>query len=286
MSDQQLFQTKISIAGTTYEFTQCGIAESRELLLDEEGVRGTRSMVLERATQGLIHVGGPIKMQPTPLELQTLWPLIVNSSSANTLSDAMQDITVVKDLITASESYSGRIAKARLEGSPGKRIELTLDFVGYSCTMGSGGVVSGTGDITNSPYMMAGLGSGITIGGTTYNVDRFMFEIDNKIDPTFMQGQTATDLQPTGREVTLGLDFKYTSVEAGLLTTAQAGPVLGSPAVATFALTNGSNHMSISCGAVIAASHTVGATSKKLRLPFEYKCLRVGSTLEIVASFA
>lgn len=286
MSDQQQFQNKISIGGTVFEFTSCGIQETRELLLDDEGARGTRSMVLERATQGLIRVLGPIKLQPTPLELKSLWPYIVNSSTATTLTDAMQDVTVIKDLNTASETYSGRFSKATFEGAPGKRMELTLDFVGYSCTMGSGGGISGAGDITNSPYMMAALGSGITIGGTTYSIDRFALEIDNKIEPTFMQGQNATDLMPLGREVTLGLDFKYTSTEASLLTTAQSGPVLGSPVVASFAFTNGSNSATFTCGAVVSTSKTVGSTQKKLRLPMEYKCLRVGSTLELVSVFA
>ena len=283
--DRMKWATKLSIGGVVCEFVDNSIKGTDELILDEEGVRGTRSMIIERATQGQQRVSGDIKMNPTPLELSGLWPFIAQGSTGDTLTDAMQDVTVIKDTQTTSESYSGRFSKFKFEGSPGKKMDLTLSFLGYSYTMGSGGVVSGTPDITNSPYMMSQTGSGVTIGGTAYLFDKVSLEVDNKIEPTFMQGRTATDLMPTGREVTLTCSLKYTSIETGLLATAQAGPVLGTPVAGSIAWTNGTNSATFTFAAMIATPETVEIVAKKLRLPLTFKCLRVGSSLEVVAVF-
>ncbi len=283
MTEAMSYKAKLSIGGTVVEFVSCDIKETRELLDDEDGIRGTRSRVLERATQGHIKVSGSIKMNPTPLELATVFPFACGNSGTS-LTDAMQDVTIVKDLGTVSETYAGaRVNKLKIEGKPGKKLDLTLDIVGKTCTMGSGGGISTIPDITVRPYMMQDAGSGLTISGGTYAIDEFEFEIDNKIDPTFMQGQTATDLEPTDREVNLKVRLKYTGTEAGLLTTAQAGPAIATPATGSIAFTNGTNSFSLTFGALVAAPQTVGVTDKKkLRLPLSYRCYKVGTTLEAV----
>jgi len=281
-----LFATKLSLGGTAVEFVTCDIAETRETLLDDDGIRGQRSMQLERTAQGLIKVGGTIKMHPTPAELALIWPFLVQSSTGATLTDLMQDCAVILDTQTKTYSFTGRISKGVLSGRPGKKLDLTLTYVGYSCTVSAGGSVGGTPDIANGPYMMSQLGSGVTIAGTAYLIDEFELEIDNMIDPTFMQGQTATDLYPTGRKVGLSIRTKYTSTESGLLTVAQAGQIIASPLVASLAFTDGANSASFAFGALVADSKTVVATEKKLRLPLKYHCLKVGSTLEVVTTLA
>lgn len=289
MAETMLFQSKASVGGTVLEFVSIGIKETRELVLDNEGIRGTRSKTLERAAQGLIHIAGPLEMNPTPLELKTIWPYVVQNSTGYTLTDAMQDVTLVKDFGTTaniSESYSGRFSKATLSGRPGEKLKLVLDFIGYSTTISTGGTLSSSADITNRPYMMQDMGSGITIGSNTISVEEFELVIDQKIVPTFLQGQTATDLMPDVRDVTLSIRPKYSnSTETGLLTTAQAGPVLGSPVTGSLAFTDGTNSVTFAFNALIAQAESPTLTSRKIRMPLTYHALRVGTNLEVVTSF-
>jgi hypothetical protein len=302
MTEAMLYASKISLTNAAsvtqiFEFVNCSVIGSQELLVDDEGLRGQRSLQLERTTLGLVKVSGQIKLQPTPVELAYLLPLAMgtsntssSSSSSSTaytdsLTDAMADVTLVMDLQTKANTFVGRFNKLTLGASPGKKLDVTVDFVGYGASyatmVGSGGTIAGVGDITNRPYMCSDSGSGLTIGGTTYSFDQFELEIDNKIDPTYMQGLYATDLAATGREVNLSARFKYTTTEQGLLGTAFGGPVIASPVAASIAFTNGSNSCTIALPAVIAEPKTVGATEKKIRLPLRYRCLKTGTTPEL-----
>jgi hypothetical protein len=101
-----------------------------------------------------------------------------------------------------------------------------------------------------------------------------------------MQGQAPTDLEPQDREVMLRIKTKYTSTEAGLQTTALSGPALGSPVTGTLAFTNGSNSCSLAFGALVAVPKSVSVQNKgPLRWDGEYRCYKVGSTLEVVPTF-
>lgn len=285
MTEAMGYKALMTIGGTAVEYVSSNIAATYELLDDEVGMRGVRSRTLERATQGLIRVGGDIVMEPTPLELSTIWPYCVQSSTGATLTDAMQDVAIVHDLITKKNTYTGRFNRVRLSGRPGKRMQLILSFVGKSNTEAATSL-SGTPDITVRPYMMQDAGSGITIGGTAYSFDEFELEINNHIVPTYMQGQTATDLEPQDREVMLRIRTKYNTAEAALQTTAVSGPVLGSPVTGSVAFTNGSNSATFAFGAMVAVPKTVAAMGKgPLRWDGEFRCYKVGSTLEVVTTF-
>lgn len=298
MTEATLYASKIQLTNAAsatqiFEFVNCSVTATQDLLVDDEGNRGYRSMQLERTVLGQMHVAGQIKLQPTPLEMAYLIPLVMgtantsssSSSQIDSLTDGLQDVTLVMDLQTKGNTFIGRFAKMSIGANPGQKMDVTIDFVGYgaafSTMVGNGGSISGVGDITNRPYFVSDSGSGITIAGTAYPFDQFELEIDNKVSPTFMQGIFATDLQPIGREVVLNARFKYTSVEAPLLATAFGGPVIGSPVVGSIAFTNGSNAMAITLPAVIAEPKTVTQTEKKLRLPLRYRCLRTGTTPEI-----
>lgn len=285
MTEAMGYRALMTIGGTAVEYISSDIRETRELLDDDVGMRGTRSRVLERACQGLIKVGGNIKLNPTPVELSVIWPFCVQSSTGATLTDAMQDVTVVHDLITKKNTYVGRFGKVKLSGAPGKRLELDLTFIGKTNAEAATSL-NGVPDITVRPYMMMDSGSGITIGGTTYQFDQFELEIDNHIEPTYMNGQTATDLEPSDREVSFKIRTKYNTTEAALQTLAASGPVVGSPVTASLAFTNGSNSVTFTMGAVVAKPQTVAAPNKKpLRWDGEFRCYKVGTTLEVVTVF-
>ncbi len=284
MTEQMGYASRMTVGGNAVEFITHDIKETRELV-EDDGIRGVRSRVLERVALGNIKVGGSITFEPTPAEMAILLPLVVSSStSATVLTDAMADVTVVIDTVTKLYTYIGRFTAMHLTGEPGKKIKLKLDFVGKTLVVASGGSLAGIPDITVRPYMMADMGSGITIGGTVYSVDKFEMTLDNHIEPTFMQGQTATDLEPTDRTVSLGIQTRYNTAEDALLVLAQTGPVIASPLTASVAFTNGVKSMTFTFGALVAKSETVTHPGKKgkLRLPLNYNCYKVGTTLETV----
>ena len=284
MTEQMAYGTRMTIGGNPMEFKSHSIKQTIDLS-EDDGLRGVRSRVLERVAQGLIHVAGQIEFEPTPAEVAILLPLIVSDSTTDTvLTDTMADVTIVIDNGTKTDTFVGRFAKATFSGSSGQKIRLTVDFIGKTRSSSAGGSLSGVPDITSRPYMFHDMGSGITIGGTAYSVDKFELTIDNHIEPTFMQGQVATDLEPTDRTVSLGVQTKYTPTEDALLVLATAGPVLGAPLAASIAFTNGANSMSFSFGAIVAESESVVNQGKrtKLRLPLYYHCYKVGTTLETV----
>ncbi len=282
MSEAMGYKCFLTVGGSYIEFLSEDLAENIQIV-EDEGIRGTRSHVLERVAQGNKLVQGSILIEPTPAEMAILLPLVTGSStSATTLTDALSDVTIICDLITDKYTFSGRFTAMHLSGEPGKKLRMKLDCIGYSLSIAATSL-SGVPDITVRPYMMYDLGSGLTIASTAYPIDRFELTIDNKIVPTFMQGQTATDLEPTDREVWLSMQCKYTSTEKGLLTVARTGPVIASPLTASLAFTNGSNSMTFTFGALVAQSKSVTIPGKQhLRLPLRYRAYQVSTTKEVV----
>lgn len=282
MTEQMGYKSLMTIAGTYVEFVSHDIKETIEIV-EDEGIRGTRTRALERVAQGNKKVAGTITMEPTPAEMALILPYVIASTSSGTaLTDTMQDVTIVIDSITKKYTYVGRFSKMNMTGEPGKKIQLKLEFVGKTMAVASSSL-TGAPDITVRPYMFYDAGSGLTIGGTAYAIDKFDLGIDNKIEPTYMMGQTATDLEPTDRVVTLGVQTKYNTAEDALLVLAQAGPVAGSPLTGSIAFTNGSNSMTWTFGALVAMSESVVVPNKKhLRLPLNYHCYGVSTTKEVV----
>lgn len=279
------WQALLTIAGTLCEFISTDLNESIEIV-EDEGIRGTRTHAMERVAQGNKIVKGSITFEPTPVEMAAILQYATNSSSSTTLTDAMQDVTIVLDLRTTKKyTFNNcRFNMITITGGPGKKITVKVDVVGKSCTVASSSL-TGVPDITVRPYMYYDAGSGITIGGQTYLIDEFELVIDNKIEPTFMVGQTATDLEPTDREVSLSIRSRYNSAEDALLVLAQAGPVIASPLTGSIAFTNGSNSMTFTFGALVAQSKTVVVPNKKaLRLPLKYRCYGVSTTKEVVST--
>jgi hypothetical protein len=275
----------MTIGGTLVEFVSESIKEVIEIVQDD-GLRGTRTRQMERLAQGLIHVAGDIVMNPTPVELEAvLWPALNSATATYTLTDSLSDLTVVVDNGTATYTYVLRVNVMTYEGAPGEKMKLTLSCVGKTLAITSGGSLSGAPDVTNREFMFSDLGSGVTIGGTAYSIDRFILRFDNKIIPTYMQGQSATDLEPTDRVITLGLQTKYTSTEAGLLTANRSQPAIGSAITGSLAFTNGSDSLAFTMAALVATSESVTVPGRQhLRLPLNYQVFGLSSVKEVVTT--
>jgi hypothetical protein len=205
-----------------------------------------------------------------------------SSSGTYAEADALPDMYLMIDQVNEVNTYLLRVSKATFSGDPGKKLKLKLDVVGKTMTVGAAGTFPGTIpaiDLSIRPFMFWDSGSGITIGGVTYAFDKFELSIDNKIEPTYMQGQTATDLEPTDREVMLSIETRYTSTEAALFTAIRAGTAQSG----SLAFTNGTNTLGITFGKLIGSSESVTVPGRQhLRLPLKYQVYGVSTTKELV----
>lgn len=278
------WKTRLSIGGTCVEFVSCDITEQKQIV-EDDGLRGTRTRQMERVALGQTHIGGSITMQPTPADMALILPFVLTAATGTTLTDIMQDVTVVVDTFTKLSTYVGRFSKMTLSGSPGKKVDLKLDFVGKSATFAGGGSLSTAPDLANRPYMFSDAGdTAMTINSVAYSIDKFELVVDNKITPTYMSGLLPTDLEPSDRMVTLGIQTRYTTEQA-LLAFAQAGPVIASPLAGSLGFTNGSNSMSFAWAAMVAQSKTVAIPGRQnLRLPLNYNLYGVSTTKEMVTT--
>lgn len=285
MAEADGFLSRMSIGGVVVAFVSHDIKEARPLV-DDDGLTGTRTRGVERVVQGNFAVAGSIVMQPTEVEWAAILPFVMGNS-ALLLTDAMTDVTVVVDTKTKSYSYLGRFNTCKITGEKGKKLWVTLGFIGYTCTPGAGGVITTAVDKTTGPLMFYGAGSGITIVSTTYVIDKFELDIDNHIIPTYMSGQSATDLEPQDRTITLGIQTKFNAAELALSALAIAGPVFGTPMTSTIAFTNGTNTLSLAFAAVVPVSETVVVPGRApLRLPLNFSCYGASTTKELVTTIA
>ena len=286
--------TTFSASSARLEFYDHDLKESIELIQDD-GLRGTRTRASERLALGNIKIGGSISFEPTPAELVLLMPFILGTASSSgsyVVADTLPNLYLLGDFVNKCVTFTTRVTKATFSGSPGQKIKLKLELVGTTIgTVAAPGVIQAAGvfasanipamDLTVRPYMFYDMGSGITINAISYAVDKFELAIDNKIEPTYMQGQTATDLEPTDRVITLGIQTKYTSTESVLQTDTRAGTARA----ASVAFTNGASVFSFTFGALVAMPESVTVPGRQhLRLPLNYQAYGLSTTKEVVVA--
>ena len=281
--------TTFSSSSARLEFMSSDLKEVIELLQDD-GIRGTRTRNSERIVLGNVHIGGSITLQPSVAELEGLMPFILGTASATgsyVVSDTLPNFYLLMDLVAKVVTWTTRITKATFSSGPGEKLTLKLDLVGSVASYGASGSFASASIPAidnNPPFRMADLGSGITINSIAYLVDQFELSVDNKIVPTFMISTTASDLEPTDRVVTLHVRTKYTSVEVALQTDQRAGTTRA----CTLAFTNAASQaMTFTLPSILADPNSVVVESKegKLRYTSEYRCYGLGaSTKEIVVT--
>lgn len=270
-----------------FELLSHSLKETTDVLPDD-GLRGTRTRNIERVATGNVHVAGQVKLQPNQAELEAFMPFILGAASSAgsyAVSDTLPDMYMMIDNVAEVDTYLLRVNKATFESGPGKRVELTLDCVGKTLTVGSAGsfpVTVPAIDIATRAYQFYDSASGLTVNSINYAIDKFVLTVDNKIEPTFMMGATATDLEPTDRIVTLSVQTKYVAgTEVTLFTDNRAG----TSRTGSIAFTNGGNTFSFTFGKLLAPAESVVVPDRKhLRFPLTYQAYGVSTTKELVVS--
>lgn len=253
---------------------------------ENDAIRCERSRNVADIALGNVAVAGDIVCNPNPVEWGRWFPYMGFSVSTNTwtLTDALADM-YVRTYMGASTAeiftFLTRVNTSTILIEPGKKVQLTQGLVGKTLTPSTTYSFPTINDASR-PFMAYDLGSttGITINSVANYVERIELSIDNKIDPTYMTGPTATDLEPGDRMVICKCRFKFNSAaEADLFTASRTGAsVAGS-----FTLTNGGVSMLFSMAAMVPQGSSPQINDRgKIRQDIEYHCYKTGATGELV----
>lgn len=236
-------QTRISAAttGTTiasYSEAVEIVSESlrKDLtILDTAGIRGTRSHPKERTRDGTYTVAGTITCHATPTMLDNWLPRILGaaeSSDTFALAETLTEFDILIDRVAKRFQYVFcKVSRATFRSTAGGLLELSMDIVAKTETVSATTFPTITAP-TDPPYVHQDCV--LTTQAAGHIITEVEIVIDNMIQPRFSNSQTATDLSPRDRIVTVNFTTPYTSTEIGLY-----GINTGSAAAATVVYTNG-----------------------------------------------
>ncbi len=253
---------------------------------ESESIRCELDRNIADVAIGNISVAGAITCTPTPIEWGRWLPFMGFSVSTNTwtVTNTLADLYVRTYMgATNAELFTflTRVTSFGLVIEPGKKAVLTQNLVGKTLTTSSSYSFPTIDDLSR-PFMAYDLGAttGITIASVAQYCSRIELNVDYKIDPTYMTGPTATDLEPGDRMVTLKVQYKFNSAAEAVLFAANRA---GTTQTGAFTLTNGGTSMAFSFGAMKAVSVSPPVNDRgKIRMDVEYHCYKTGSTGSIV----
>lgn len=228
--------TKVSINGTAMAVTSCTLGK-REVLLQRNGIRGTRSHFDTDARKGPQRIGGTIGLEPSYTELVAIMALAIGAGG--NCADGLTDFSVVVDRKTKVDTYAGcKINRATITGTQGGIISCSLDLVGKTETVNTGTV---TTPISGIPFILADLA--LNLASSARETQSFTLTIDNHLDgERFLNSNTLSQVVELDRTVTLTTTHPYNDANYDLYNQAVGG------AAGTLALNNGTNTGTFSFG--------------------------------------
>lgn len=269
--------TAIGSYTEAYEFRTEGLAATQEIV-ETSGIRGTRSMPIERTRDGNVRVQGTISFHATASMLDLLLPRIMGAAEVAdvfAVAETLPQFDVLLDRVAKRFVYAGcKIGRATFRASAGGALELDVEIVGKSETVSATAFPSITAP-TDPPYIWSD--AVCTVEGTARTVTQWELTIDNQLNARFSNSTTATDIHTQGRIVTLSMTVPFTSDETDLYGIKASGA-----SGATFVLTNGGRSLTFTVGAlaVADASPTVGGPGEIL-LRLNGTAKSTGSTKEL-----
>ncbi len=203
-----------------------------------DGIRGSRSKREERVRIIQEAVGGSISFNPTPVELDTLLPLILGADEATdvfAVADTMKEFGLLFDRVTNRFVYTGcYVSRARFNITQGQPVELQLEILGKTEIVSSTAAPSLSID-AGSIYIPADLTYSLAADASAAEVRNVSIVIDNMLDGNrFLNSTTRTAITSTGRNVMVEMLVPYTDDEKDLYDTA-----LSANDNSTITLTNG-----------------------------------------------
>ena len=269
--------TAIGSYTEAYEFRTEGLRAAREIV-ETSGIRGTRSMPIERTRDGTVRINGTIAFHATPSMLDLLLPRIMGSAEVAdvfAVSETLPEFDVLIDRVAKRFVYAGcKVGRATFRATAGGALELDLEITGKSETVSATAFPSITAPV-DPPYIWSD--AVCTVEGLARVVTRWELSVDNQLNARFSNSNNATDIQTQGRVVTVSMTVPYTSDEVDLYGINASGA-----SGATFVLTNGGRSLTFTVGALAVpdSSPVVGGPGEIL-LEMSGIAKSTGSTKEL-----
>lgn len=192
-----------------------------EEFIDTNGLRGTRSRDISRVRAGNRRMHGQIVLQPSSAELALLFPWILGTAGAGSptvafaLADAAATRYVTVDRVSKVFTYAGvAVDRATFRGREGQPLEVTLDLVGQTETVGNSGTFPALSiDTATQPFVFTDLA--VTVATVAYEVKEIELVIDNAIDKErFFNSQTLSAVHALDRHVMFNTRMPYGTASA------------------------------------------------------------------------
>lgn len=251
------------------EHMGCSIGKSGTHV-PSHGVRGSRSHIAESVNDGPYSVGGGLRLEPRPDDLDDLLPWIMGatfSGSTITIGDTLTDRFVTVDKVAKVYTYAGcRVNTATFRSAAGQNLALELDVQGKTETEGNAGTFPAiSASLSNlQPYIHhQGV---LTLDSTAREFDNAVLTIDNAlILDRFFNSQTRIELPSDDLTVSLEIDNPFTATDIALYNLAVAG-IAGS-----LVYTNGARSVTFSFANLKAPAQIIAAAQRGEtihRIPF------------------
>jgi len=221
------------------EFISESIAR-QGVILDTDGIRGTRSRDGSRVRTGPYKVGGQLSCYVDKNVLDVFLTYILGGAPtsevyplAETLPTFYLLINRVGNVFQYNNCYVNKATFSASASDP--LLKMVLEIEAETETVNAAGTFpTGMTVNTSRPYIFADSSSGITVNGSTYSSFGFELVIDNKLlADRFVNELTRSQIPATDRLITCKLTTPFTSTEAGLY-----GVAVGSFGTASAVFTN------------------------------------------------
>jgi hypothetical protein len=196
--------------GIQLDFQRFGL-QRQTTLTNLNGMRGTRSQFAARTRSTAVRYSGPLVLEPTPVEMAGVIKYALGGTPVGTsmpLSDTLA--AFVTGFLKGGQRYytfgGCKVDRLRIEGGPGRPMQLTLDVMALTRSKGAAGTAPGgtSLDTTTVPYVYSDLV--LTVGGNTQDTFNYVLEVNNFLDPRQVNALAPTALTPTDRSVTVTLE--------------------------------------------------------------------------------
>lgn len=286
MACAQGFDAQLAINGQAMEFISIRDLTVRELVDNGDlAIRGVLDHAKERVTLGRLQIGFEVTMNPSPAELDVLFPLAGFSESPTdtfTIGDSYTTFTSIIDRVTKVHTYTScKIGRMIFSGQRGTQpIRLTMQILGTGFSEGNSGSFSATAIDTDIAYAFHE--GTLTARSASTAFDRFQLTIDPHLQVQWNNSSTPTEICPTNRTITLAVSTPYTSSESTLFTTplsAAAG------AAGTLAWSRSGQSTSFAFANLKEIARPPSIPGKtEIRLPVLWRAYKSGSTAALIVT--
>jgi len=268
-----------------FDFKRCTIGKLATLI-NNQGMRGSRSHVMNVVAAGAYTVGGVTLMDAKPDDLDLLLPAILGaaeSSDVFALAETVPERFITVDKVAKVATYAGmKVNRATFRAS-NDTLELEIDWQGKTETIANAGTFPSIAASLSAQQPYVYHQGVLTVNSAAIAIKNVEVVIDNAlILDDFNNSQTRSHLPEGDRIITLTCDSPYTSDETAFYDFALAGasgtlvythPTSGLSLTFTFA------NLKVPTQVIEVASRT---GEIPLRLPFQ--AFMDGSTRELVVT--